>query len=124
MVLKFNQSTEFFFFLQVERTFLVRRVHQKLAFLTLNCIPELKMHPSNLRRHKKSKNNRTKFTYDNRASEGKQINKKSESFVCSLTLFSSRKLRTSQIKTGRNLSELIRTYLGKIEATQSASRVV
>ena len=106
MVLKFNQSTEFFF-LQVERTFLVRRVHQKLAFLTLNCIPELKMHPSNLRRHKKSKNNRTKFTYDNRASEGKQINKKSESFVCSLTLFSSRKLRTSQIKTGRNLSELI-----------------
>ena len=123
MVLKFNQSTEFFF-LQVERTFLVRRVHQKLAFLTLNCIPELKMHPSNLRRHKKSKNNRTKFTYDNRASEGKQINKKSESFVCSLTLFSSRKLRTSQIKTGRNLSELIRTYLGKIEATQSASRVV
>ena len=82
------------------------------------------MHPSNLRRHKKSKNNRTKFTYDNRASEGKQINKKSESFVCSLTLFSSRKLRTSQIKTGRNLSELIRTYLGKIEATQSASRVV
>lgn len=123
MVLKFNQSTEFFF-LQIERTFLVRRVHQKLAFLTLNCIPELKMHPSNLRRHKKSKNNRTKFTYDNRASEGKQINKKSESFVCSLTLFSSRKLRTSQIKTGRNLSELIRTYLGKIEATQSASRVV
>ena len=64
------------------------------------------MHPSNLRRHKKSKNNRTKFTYDNRASEGKQINKKSESFVCSLTLFSSRKLRTSQIKTGRNLFEL------------------
>ena len=29
-------------FLQIERTFLVRRVHQKLAFFTLNCIPELK----------------------------------------------------------------------------------
>ena len=32
LVLKFNLSTEFF--LEVERTFLVRRVHQKLAFLT------------------------------------------------------------------------------------------
>ena len=32
VVLKFNLSIELF--LQVERTFLVRRVHQKLAFLT------------------------------------------------------------------------------------------
>ena len=32
LILKFNLSTEFF--LQVERTFLVRRVQQKLSFLT------------------------------------------------------------------------------------------
>ena len=53
-------------FLQVERTVLLRRVHQKLTFLThliayawIQNISKL----SNLRRHKKDTNDRRKFTY-------------------------------------------------------------
>ena len=63
LLLKFNLSTKFV--LQVERTFLERHVHQKLAYLThLIAMPEFKIYPSNhLRRHKNYKNNRTKFTY-------------------------------------------------------------
>ena len=62
LVLQFNLSTDSF--LQVERTFLARHLHQKLAFSAhFIAYAWIQNIPSNLRRHKKDKNNRTNFTY-------------------------------------------------------------